>query len=406
MIQRGKQLASWMRQPERLSGALTLVALLLAFAMVNSPMTALYSLVHHTPVAFRVGAWQVERPLILWINEGLMVFFFVLVALEIKREALQGHLASRAKVALPVIAAVGGMAVPAAVYLAFTWPDPAAARGWAIPTATDTVLALAALRILGARVPSAVVAFLTALAIFDDLGAIVILAVMFTQSISVPALVVAAGAVLGLLLINRLGVTRLSAYVIGGFALWAAVLASGVHATLAGFLIGLVIPLRAEGSRPSPLLAAERGLRPWVALGIVPVFAFFNAGVQIVDLTPGTLSAGIAFGAAAALVVGKPVGILLAAWAAVRTGVARLPSGATWAHVSGASLLAGIGFTMSLFFTGLAFGPRETMALSATVGVLVGSLLSAVLGISFLALTAGRAGKREPTAASEPAHES
>jgi NhaA family Na+:H+ antiporter len=400
-MNRDKQTASRIRQPEKLSGALTLVAMLLAFAMVNSPLKSLYDLLHHTPVAFRFGAWQIERPLILWINEGLMVFFFLLVALEIKREVLQGHLASRAKVALPVFAAFGGMLVPAAIYLAFTWRDPAAARGWAIPTATDTVLALAALRVLGARVPAAVIAFLTALAIFDDLGAIVILAVMFTQSISPPALLVALGAMLGLAVTNRLGVMRLSAYVLGGLALWVAVLASGVHATLAGFLIGLAIPLKTEGPRPSPLLAAEKGLRPWVALGVVPVFAFFNAGVRIVDLEPDALSPSVVAGITVALVFGKPIGILCAAWGAVRVGIAKLPSGARWSHVVGASLLAGIGFTMSLFFTGLAFGGRDVLAVSGTIGVLVGSLFSAALGICFLAMVASRPVHRHSTAATE-----
>lgn len=403
-MKRDRQTASWIRQPEKLSGALTVATMLLAFAMVNSPLKSAYDLLHHTPVALHVGGWQVERPLILWINEGLMVFFFLLVALEIKREALQGHLASRAKMALPVIAAAGGMLVPAAVYLAFTWGDPDAARGWPIPTATDTVLALAALRVLGARVPAAVVAFLTALAIFDDIGAIVILAAMFTQSISLPALLAAAGAMSALALANRLGVTRLAAYVLGGIVLWVAVLASGVHATMAGFLVGLVIPLRTSTSRPSPLLAAEKGLRPWVALGIVPLFAFFNAGVRVVDLAPGVLSAGVVAGTAAALVLGKPIGIVCAAWGAVRLGLAKLPAGARWRHVSGAALLAGIGFTMSLFFTALAFGSRAALAVSGTVGVLIGSLVAAVLGVGFLAMTAGRSGRCEPDSATALAH--
>ncbi|ODV12994.1 MAG: Na+/H+ antiporter NhaA [Rubrivivax sp. SCN 70-15] len=396
--------SSWVsRSPERISGPLTLAAMLVALVTVNSPLRPLYDAIHHTPVGIRVGGWDIERPLILWINEGLMVFFFLLVALEIKREVLQGHLASRARVALPLISAVGGMVVPAVMYLAFTWRDPAAARGWPIPMATDTVLALAALRALGARVPAAVVAFLTATAIFDDLGAIAVLALLFSQSISTPALLAAAAAGLGLALINRLGVTRLSAYLLGGLALWAAVLASGVHATVAGFVIGLAVPLRSRRPERSPLLALERGLKPWVALVIVPVFALFNAGIRIVDMAPGTVVAGVVAGTALALALGKPAGILATAWVAVRSGLAQLPSGASWRHVAGAAVLAGIGFTMSLFFAGLAFGPREAMASSATLGVLIGSLLSAVWGLAFLAFVTRRGRRRSVPASSQPA---
>ena len=382
---------AWLQHPERASGALTVAAMLAAFAMVNSPLRPLYQLVHHTPVVLRVGALLVEKPLILWINEGLMVFFFLLVALEIKREVLEGHLASPARVALPALAALGGMLAPAAIYLLFTWGDAAAARGWAIPTATDTVLALAALNVLGARVPAAARTFLLALAIFDDLGAIVILAALFTQSLSVPSLLVAAGALLVLAALNRFGVTRTSAYVAAGIALWLAVLESGVHATLAGFLIGLAVPLRTDGRRPSPLRAAEHGLRPWVALGIVPLFAFFNAGVRLLDMPPGELSAAIALGAALALIMGKPAGILGASWVSVRLGLAQMPHGVRWPHLAGASLLAGIGFTMSLFFAGLAFGTSDALALSAKIGILTGSVISAALGIAFLAaVAAGR----------------
>ena len=327
-----------MQQPEKVSGLLTVLAIAAALVMANSPLRGLYELVHHTPVAIRVGELQVEKPLVIWINEGLMVFFFLLVALELKREALEGHLASAAHVALPAFAAAGGMLVPAAIYLAFTWGDPVASRGWAIPTATDTVLALAALHALGARVPGSVKAFLTALAIFDDVGAIVILAALFTRDISLLSLLFAGAGVVAFTVINRLGVTRPSAYVVLGFGLWVAVLESGVHATLAGVLIGLAIPLHA---------------------------------------------------------LGKQAGILGAAWVAVRLGVARLPAGASWMHIYGAALMAGIGFTMSLFFVGVAFGNQGPLPLSAKVGVLAGSLASAVLGAAFLALAArGKAAGR------------
>jgi len=372
---------------------LTVAAMLAALAMVNSPLAPLYQLIHHTPLAVRLGALQIEKPLILWINEGLMVFFFLLVALEIKREVLEGHLASPARVALPGLAALGGMLVPAAIYLWFTWNSGIAARGWAIPTATDTVLALAALNVLGARVPPAVRAFLLALAIFDDLGAIAILAVLFTKTLSITSLIVAAGALFVLVWLNRSGVTRGSAYVAAGVVLWLAVLESGVHATLAGVLIGLAVPLRVDARRPSPLRAAEQGLGPWVALAVVPLFAFFNAGVQL-SVPSGGLSAAVVFGPALALLVGKPAGILGASWAAIRLGVARLPRGAGWAHTAGAAILAGIGFTMSLFFAGLAFGTLDALALSAKIGVLAGSLMSAALGIALLAVVGRRTERR------------
>ena len=383
-----RAIPAWLQHPEKVSGALTVTAMLAAFAMVNSPFRPLYQFVHHTPVSARVGSLMLEKPLILWINEGLMVFFFLLVALEIKREVLEGHLASPTKVALPIMAALGGMIGPAAIYLLFVWGDPAAAGGWAIPSATDTVLALAALNVLGARVPVAARTFLLALAIFDDLGAIIVLAALYTKSLSVPSLIVAAGALLLLAALNRFGVTRSSVHATAGIALWLAVLESGVHATLAGFLIGLAIPLRTDGQMPSPLRAAETGLRPWVALGVVPVFAFFNSGISLLDTLASPLSLVVVFGTALALLLGKPAGTLRFAWVSVRLRLARLPQGARWSQLAGASMLAGIGFTRSLFFAGVAFGDNDSLALSAKIGVIVGSLASAVMGIGYLALMA------------------
>lgn len=389
-MERAVSARPWFPSLESASGALTLIAIVAALAMANSPLRGLYEFVHHTPVALRVGELAVQKPLVLWINEGLMVLFFLLVALELKREALEGHLASAGHVALPAIAAAGGMLVPAAVYLAFVWGDPAASRGWAIPTATDTVLALAALHALGSRVPASVKAFLTALAIFDDVGAIVILAAIFTQKLSFVSLLFAALGVVAFAALNRVGVVRTSAYVLVGAGIWIAVLESGVHATLAGVLIGLAVPLHAKGRVESPLRAAERGLRPWVALGVVPLFAFFNSGLRLPLLESGELSTAVALGAAAGLVIGKQAGILGAAWAAVRLGLARLPSGAGWMDVYGAALMAGIGFTMSLFFAGVAFAGDPLLGLSARVGVLAGSLASALLGAAFILAAARR----------------
>ena len=380
----------WLAQPETLSGALTVLAIAAALAMANSPLRDLYQAVHHTPVALRVGELVVQITLVQWINEGLMVFFFLLVALELKREALEGHLASPARMALPAFAAAGGMLVPAAVFLAFAWGDPVASRGWAIPTATDTVLALAALHALGSRVPASIKAFLTALAIFDDVGAIVILAVIFTKDLSILSLLFAAAGMLALAVLNRAGVARTSAYVLLGTGVWVAVLESGVHATLAGVLIGLAVPLRVKGRSDSPLRAAEHGLRPWVALGVVPLFAFFNSGLRLPLGGMEDLSGAVALGSAAGLVLGKQAGIFGAAWLAVRFGFAQMPTRAKWTHVHGAALMAGIGFTMSLFFAGVSFAADPVLSLSARVGVLAGSLVSAVLGAALILLTAER----------------
>ena len=377
-------------RPELASGLLAVGAVLAALAIANSPLRPLYDLVHHTPVALRVGALYVEKPLIAWINEGLMVFFFLLVALELKREALAGHLASRSRIALPAIAAFGGMLVPASVYWLFAAGEPGAGQGWAVPIATDTVLAIAALNALGSAVPNALKAFLTAFAIFDDLGAIAILAVLFTADLSVASLLIAAGALAVLAWLNRRGVARPSAYVVAGVVLWAAVLESGVHATLAGFLIGLALPLRTRRGA-TPLASAEKGLRPWVAFGVVPVFAFFNAGIAVIGAPEArALSAAVVAGTAAGLVVGKPVGIMGAAWLATRLRAGALPDGVRWPHIFGAALLGGIGFTMSLFFAALAFGANQALVLSAKVGVLSGSFIAAVLGMGFLWLEARR----------------
>jgi NhaA family Na+:H+ antiporter len=390
MIEPLRRIPGWLQQPEKASGLLTVVAMLAAFAMVNSPLQPIYQLVHHTPVSVRVGALMVEKPLILWINEGLMVFFFLLIALEIKREVLEGHLASPTKFSFPLLAALGGMLAPASIYLLFTWGDAAAVRGWAIPTATDTVLALAALNVLGTRVPAAARTFLLALAIFDDLGAIVVLATLYTKSLSIPALTVAGVLLLVLAALNRFKVLRASAYVAAGLALWLAVLESGVHATLAGFLIGLAIPLRTDGQKPSPLRAAEKGLRPWVALGIVPVFAFFNSGITLFDSAGEPLLSTVVIGTTLALLIGKPVGVLAIGLLSVRLKIAHLPQGARWSQIAGASMLAGIGFTMSLFFAGVAFGTNDALALSAKIGTLAGSLASAVMGLAFLVLATWR----------------
>lgn len=374
----------WSRS-QKVAGLTTLAAMLLAVVLDNSPAEAGYWLVHHLPVMVRVGTLSIDKPLILWINDGLMVFFFLLIALELKREILEGQLSSPKAIAAPGFAALGGMAAPALIYFALNAGDPAAMRGWAIPTATDTVLALTALTLLGARVPTSLRVFLTALAIFDDLGAILVIALFYTERLATPSLVMAAFGIAALVGLNAFKVTRTAAYVIVGVFLWVAVLKSGLHATLAGVAIGLAIPMKAmqNGRSFSPLRQTEHQLYPWVALGVVPVFAFFNSGIVLSMSTVHALVSPASLGIVLGLLVGKQLGVFGAVWLAVQLGVAKLPDGTSWWHLYGVALLAGIGFTMSLFIAGLAFPDPEAFR-SARLSVVVGSLLSAAGGVVVL----------------------
>ena len=367
------------------AGLTTLAAMLLAFSIANSPLRDLYQLVHHLPVTVRVGTLGIDKPLILWINDGLMVFFFLLIALELKREILEGQLSTPRAIATPGFAALGGMLVPALIYTAFNAGDPVAMRGWAIPAATDTVLALTVLALLGARVPVSLKVFLTALAIFDDLGAILVIALFYTERLATPSLVMAAIGIVALAGLNFFNVTRTAAYVVVGVCLWVAVLKSGVHATLAGVAIGLAIPMRVtQADRTfSPLRDTEHALYPWVALGVVPVFAFFNSGIALSPSTVNTLNSPIALGIVLGLFAGKQLGIFGAVWLAVRVGVATLPEATNWRQLYGVAVVAGVGFTMSLFIAGLAFADAETFR-NARLSVVAGSILSAIVGTAVL----------------------
>jgi len=370
---------------QHVAGLTTLAAMLMAFSLANSPLRDLYQLVHHLPVTVRVGTLGIDKPLILWINDGLMVFFFLLIALELKREVLEGQLSTPRAIATPGFAALGGMLVPALIYTAFNAGDPAAMRGWAVPTATDTVLALLVLALLGARVPVSLKVFLTALAIFDDLGAILVIALFYTERLTTSSLLLAALGIASLIGLNVFKITRTAAYMIVGVFLWVAVLKSGVHATLAGVAIGLAIPMKAahDGGSFSPLREAEHSLYPRVALGVVPVFAFFNSGIVLSASTVTALMSPASLGIVLGLLVGKQLGIFGAVWLAVCSGLATLPEGAGWRHVYGVALVAGIGFTMSLFIAGLAFTEPEAFR-SARLSVVVGSLLSALAAIAVL----------------------
>jgi len=334
-------------------------------------------------VEVRIGALHLAKPLLLWINDGLMAVFFMLVGLEVKREALEGELSRPEQIVLPGLGAVGGMLAPATIYAWLNWDDAVAMNGWAIPTATDIAFALGVLALLGNRVPASLRVFLMALAIFDDLGAIIIIALFYTADLSLLSLQIAAVAVAALVILNLLNVTRVTAYVLVGIVLWIAMLKSGVHATLAGVIIGFAIPLRNRANPDhSPLRQAEHGLHYWVAFLIVPVFAFANSGVSLSGVSLDSLLEPVQLGIAAGLFIGKQLGIFVLCALVIKMGWARLPSDASWAGFYGVSVLAGIGFTMSLFITSLAFelsGPEGPIS-ADRLGILTGSLLSAVTG--------------------------
>ena len=368
---------------ESASGILLVIAGALAMIAANSPLYEMYQTLLQTPIKLQVGAFKLDKTLLIWINDLLMAIFFLLVGLEIKREIVAGELSDRTKVALPAIAALGGMIVPAAIYASLNWNDPVGIRGWAIPSATDIAFALGVLSLFGNRVPVGLKVFLMTLAVLDDLGAIVIIALFYTSDLSVDALMGAGAAIVALFVLNRTGVTRIAAYMLVGTALWVFVLKSGVHATLAGVVAALFVPT-ADPAHPDhpPSSRLEHSLHPWVAFGILPIFAFANAGVNLTGMSLRNLLDPIPLGILLGLFVGKQVGVFTFSWVAVKSGLARLPSGVTFAQVYGAAILCGIGFTMSLFIGMLAFenaAPGEVIV-SDRIGILAGTLISAVLG--------------------------
>jgi NhaA family Na+:H+ antiporter len=367
---------------ESASGILLMAAAVLALLSANSPLQPYYAWLLDTPVEIRIGALQIAKPLLLWINDGLMAVFFFLVGLELKRELVEGELADPRHIVLPGLGAIGGMAVPALIYLVLNADDPAARPGWAIPTATDIAFALGVLALLGSRVPPAIKMFLTSLAIFDDIGAILIIALFYTANISLSALAVAAACLPVLLVMNRRRVAARSLYAVVGLIMWGALLKSGVHATLAGVVLALFVPMRSrEDPERSPLKELEHDLHSAVAFFILPVFAFANAGIDLSRVGTEQLLHGVPLGIALGLFVGKQVGIFAICWLAVRLGLAPLPKGVNWTALYGTAALCGIGFTMSLFIGSLAF---ETSGIERVfderLGILLGSLASGVLG--------------------------
>ena len=375
---------------ESSSGILLIGATILALLFSNTILSSFYESFLHIPVEIRVGSLHLDKTIHHWVNDGLMAIFFLLIGLEVKREIMEGHLSSFSQVSLPGFAALGGMAVPALVYLAFNFDDEVAKSGWAIPTATDIAFALGILSLLGSRVPVSIKIFLMALAIIDDLGAIVIIALFYTTELSTLSISVAAAALAVLVMLNMMGVSKKAAYFIVGVVLWVSVLKSGVHATLAGVALAFTIPLKAKaetGHIFSPLKEIEHNLHFWVAFFILPLFAFVNAGVALSGISLDQMTGPVPMGIMLGLFLGKQLGVFGFSWLAIKLKLAVLPTGCNWMQLYGVSVLTGIGFTMSLFITTLAFSDASLFAQTDKLAILLGSLASGVLGYLVLKFT-------------------
>lgn len=381
---------------EAAGGVLLMLAAVAALITANSGLAPAYDAALGAKLAITLNGEGLAKPLILWINDGLMAVFFLLVGLELKREMLEGKLKNPRDVALPGVAAIGGMAVPAIIFAAINWGSPDTISGWAIPAATDIAFALGILALVGKRAPASLKVFLLTLAILDDLGAILVIAIFYTAHLK--ALYLALALIpLGLMLwMNARGAHRVAPILILGVVLWVLVLKSGVHATLAGVITAFFIPMTDRWGK-SPLHALEHALTPWVGFFIVPVFAFANAGVELAGIGLETLASPVTVGIVAGLVLGKQAGVFGAAWIMVRAGWATLPHGATWAHVYGVSALAGIGFTMSLFIGGLSYADPALMN-EVRLGVLIASAVSALIGFGMLRAVSRAEPEPEPAA--------
>jgi NhaA family Na+:H+ antiporter len=376
---------------ESAGGILLLVSAVVAMLIANSPLSGVYGALLDTTVAIQVGTLAISKPLLLWVNDGLMAVFFFLIGLEVKREITEGELSSFPQIVLPGLGALGGMIVPASIYAWLNWGDAVALDGWAIPVATDIAFALALLGLFGSRVPTALKVFLLTLAIFDDLAAIVIIALFYSGDLSLTALLVGAVALIIAAVMNRMGVTRTSSYVLLGVVMWVAVLKSGVHATLAGVLIAFFVPMRDE-QRKSPLRELEHNLHGPVAFAILPIFAFANAGLSLTGISLDGLTHPVTMGVVLGLLIGKPVGILFFVGLAVVLGIAQLPTNVSWPQLLGVAFACGIGFTMSLFIAGLAFEHGSGDYFSGDrLGILVGSISSALVAYGLLDLSLPKA---------------
>lgn len=371
---------------ESATGILLIVATLTAMLFANSPLSHMYRYLLDIPVIVKIDTFDISKPLLLWINDGLMAIFFFMIGMEMKREMMIGNLKERSKIVIPVFAAIGGMAVPALIYIAFNYADASAMAGWAIPMATDIAFALGILSLLGNRVPPTLKVFLLALAIIDDVGAILVIAVFYSKSISLAALSVSAVAALLLFIMNRRGVISTAPYVLIGIIMWAAVLKSGVHATIAGVILGLMIPLR---DNESGFKALEHSLHAPVNFVILPIFAFVNTGVGLGNVTSRVLTDSVTLGIASGLFIGKSIGIFLFSYIASALQLGKLPEGVNYKMILGVAMLGGIGFTMSLFIGGLAFersGNDLIGMVDERIGILMGSFVAGAAGYLYLRL--------------------
>ncbi|MCQ9121889.1 Na(+)/H(+) antiporter NhaA [Rodentibacter pneumotropicus] len=373
---------------ESSSGILLLFAALIAILFANSPLGTIYNDFLHLPVSVQVGTFAIGKTLLHWINDGFMAVFFVLVGLEVKRELLEGSLSSYQQAIFPAFAAVGGMVIPALVYVFIAYQDPTLANGWAIPMATDIAFALGIMALLSKQVPLPLKVFLLALAIIDDLGAIVVIALFFSHGLSIQALIFAAIAIMLLIILNRFKVTALCAYMVVGIILWTSVLKSGVHATLAGVIIGFCIPLKGEKGE-TPLEDFEHLLTPWTSFLILPLFAFANAGVSFEGLDFSMLTSPLLLAIALGLIIGKPLGVFGFSYLSVKLGIAKLPEDINFKQIFSVAILCGIGFTMSMFLASLAFDENtgESVNTLSRLGILLGSTFSAIVGYIFLKQT-------------------
>jgi NhaA family Na+:H+ antiporter len=371
---------------EAASGIILFLFAMFAVIIDNSPFASLYEQILNAPLEIQGWDWMTAKPLLFWINEGLMSLFFLLVSLELKREFLEGELSGVNKIILPGVAAIGGMVLPALIYIGITYQHGIAMKGWAVPVATDIAFALGVLSLFGKRVPIGLKLFLMALAIFDDIGAIIIIAVVHSHHLSYISLALAFAVLVILFILNRVGVRRLTPYLVLGFLLWLCVLSSGIHATIAGVGLALLIPLRVKPKQSiQPLCYLEESLHPWVAFFVMPLFAFANSGVPLQGLTWSTLFDPVLLGIIAGLVIGKQLGVFSLSWLVIRRGWATLPKEANWLSLYGVALLCGIGFTMSLFLGTLAFQNDSTSYLiEVRLGVLLGSMISGVIGAMVL----------------------
>ena len=367
---------------EAASGIVLMFAAVAAMIIANSPLVPYYDMLLDIPVKVAVGTFEIAKPLLLWVNDGLMALFFFLVGLELKREFLEGDLSQPGQVTLPAIGALGGMIVPALCYVAFNYNDPEAINGWAIPTATDIAFALGILSIIGSKVPLQLKVFLTSLAIFDDLGAIIVIALFYTDQLSAMSLIFAAVILTTLFIMNKRGVTSTAPYIFLGIVLWVAVLKSGVHATLAGVVLAFFIPIKGEEGEPSPLKSLEHNLHSLVAFIILPVFAFANAGISFAGIGIEQVMAPVPLGIIVGLIVGKQLGVFGFCFIAIKLGIAQLPAKVNWRLLYGAAILCGVGFTMSLFIGSLAFeqGNSGNLIFQDRLGIVIGSFISGLLG--------------------------